>query len=327
MFWMLLLSCAMVAQSVGEAPDPGDKAAIEVEVPPGTSPRGLGPILADAGAVDDADQFTLYIRLTGEGGCLKAGRHRVSRSMDAQEMLKSLCGTPLADDMPFTVIEGWRIREIDAALAKKGWALPGEYTRLAAQPKLFKVPFEHPSISLEGYLYPETYAIDPEKFTVKNFIQRQLNTFTEKFWKAQTNEGQALGGRTLHQIVTMASMVVREEPTEKQRPMVAGILWKRLDHPAWTLGVDATSRYTLPKWNDRKAFLKKLRDPNEPYNTRKRPGLPPTPIGNPDLSSLMAALHPVQSQYWFYLHDSQKILRPSLNLAGHEAKRRKYNVY
>jgi UPF0755 protein len=327
MLWaFLLLSCAMVADSVGEAPDPSDTRPIELEVPRGTSPRGLGPILERAGAIDDGSDFTLYVRLTGKGGCLKAGRHRVQRSMSAEEVLEILCGNPLAQDVPFTVIEGWRIREVDAALAAKGWALPGEYTRLAAQPKLFSAPFPLPSTSLEGYLFPETYAVDPDRFTARAFIQRQLDTFSRTFWKPETNSGKDMGKRTLHQVVTMASMVVREEPTPKQRAMVAGILWKRLDF-SWNLGVDATSRYTLAKWNDRQAFLKKLRDPSEPYNTRKRAGLPPTPIGNPDLSSLNAALRPVKSDFWYYLHDHDRVIRPSRSVREHEAKRRKYNVY
>jgi UPF0755 protein len=124
----------------------------------------------------------------------------------------------------------------------------------------------------------------------------------------------------------MASMLEREEPTPSQRSLVAGILWKRLDH-GWKLGVDATSRYTLEEWNDRGAFLRQLRDANDPYNTRLREGLPPTAIGNPGLVSLEAALAPIESEYWYYLHDADKILRPGRNAAEHEALRRRYNVY
>ena len=91
--------------------------------------------------------------------------------------------------------------------------------------------------------------------------------------------------------------------------------------------MDATSRYTLPKWNDRRAFLKKLRDPKDPYNTRLRPGLPPTAIGNADISSLEAAAAPTPSPYWYYLHDKTGQLHPSRSVKEHEAYRRKYNVY
>jgi UPF0755 protein len=124
----------------------------------------------------------------------------------------------------------------------------------------------------------------------------------------------------------MASLLEREEPSLSNRPLVAGILWKRLDHN-WNLGVDATSRYTLDVWNDRRAFLKQLRDPGDVYNTRLRPGMPPTAIGNPNLSSLKAALSPKSSKFWYYLHDKNGTIHPSRSAAEHEMNRQKHNVY
>ena len=124
----------------------------------------------------------------------------------------------------------------------------------------------------------------------------------------------------------MASLLEREEPLPAQRPLVAGILWKRIDAGV-PLGVDATSRYELREWNDRKAFLQRLRDPADPWNTRMKKGLPPGAIGSPTVDSLLAALRPQKSEFWYYLHDAQRILRPSRNGAEHEELRRKYNVY
>jgi UPF0755 protein len=323
LLFALLISCGFVAQQMGTPADLAATTPIEFTVPAGSTARRLGPLLATAGVVNDADSFKLYVRLTGEGSCLKAGRHKLSRSMSAGEIITTLCGAPLGDDEPFTVIEGWRIREIDAALAAKGWAQPGAYKKLAGDPSRFNAPFALPKNSLEGYLFPDTYMIDTDKFTVAGFIQRQLDTFAERFWRSHQDK---LGKRSLAHVVIMASMIVREEPKPKNRRMVSGILWKRIDHK-WNLGVDATSRYTLTKWNDRRAFLKKLRDPKDPYNTRLRQGLPPTPIGNPDVSSLAAAADPEASEFWYYLHDHKQVLRPSKSAQGHEAKRRKYNVY
>ena len=124
----------------------------------------------------------------------------------------------------------------------------------------------------------------------------------------------------------MMNQEEREEPTDANRPLVAGILWKRLDAD-WNLGVDATSRYSLENWNDRRAFLARLRDPEDPYNTRLRPGLPPTPIGSPGISALEAALTPEASEYWYYLHDAQQNLHPTRNGQEHEQMRRRYDVY
>ena len=163
--------------------------------------------------------------------------------------------------------------------------------------------------------------VDPMKFSVEVFIQRQLDTFTERLGPSPN-----LGARTLYEVVIMASMLEREEPTPANRPLVAGILWKRIDSQ-WNLGVDATSRYTLAEWNDRDAFLKRLRDPDDPYNTRLRPGLPPTPIGNPNADSLQAAMNPVVSEYWYYLHDKDGVLHPSRNAAEHQSYRQKYGIW
>ena len=265
------------------------------------------------------------MRITKEGGCLKAGRFRLRRSMSAGEILETVCGAPLANDEPFTVVEGWRIREIDAALTEKGWIEAGEYAALAGQPDRFEAPFPLPDDNLEGYLYPETYMVTVDRFTAEGFIQRQLSTLAERFYtpnKANIETSQ----RSWDDLLIMASMIEREEPTPANRALVAGILWKRLDND-WMLGVDATSRYTLAEWNDRKAFLGKLRDPADPYNTRLRGGLPPTPIGNPGQAALEASLKPESSPYWYYLHDANQTLHPSRNQAEHEAYRRKYNVY
>jgi UPF0755 protein len=160
---------------------------------------------------------------------------------------------------------------------------------------------------------------------VDAFIQRQLETFGARFYELHKEEiGKS--GRSLHDIVVMAAMLEREEPVPAQRPLVAGILWKRIDK-GFPLGVDATSRYELAEWNDRKEFLKKLRDAADRWNTRTRPGLPPGPIGAPTVDSLVAAMRPVKSEFWYYLHDADKNLHPSRNAQEHEALRVKYNVY
>jgi len=320
-----LPACTFVAEQLGAPSDPSDTTAIIFEVPRGTTPGRLGPLLDEAGIIDDAGAFGNYVRITDEGGCLKAGRFELNRSMSAGEILETLCGVPLANDEPFTVVEGWRIREIDDALTEKGWIQAGEYATLAGDPSQFTAAYPLPDDSLEGYLYPETYMVSPDRFTAEAFIQRQLDTLDEVFY---TPNKAAIGAspRKLDELVIMASMLEREEPTPKNRPLVSGILWKRIDSQ-WNLGVDATSRYTLDQWNDRKAFLKKLRDPTDPYNTRLRAGLPPTAIGNPGKVALQAALEPVDSEYWYYLHDSAQVIHPSRNAAEHEAYRRKYNVY
>ncbi len=301
--------------------NPGDTTEFIYEVPKGSTANGLGPNLVATGLAPSEFQWKLFLRQT-DARCLKAGRFAVKRSMSMTELLATLCGTPLANDVPFTVLEGWRIRDIDEALASEGLITAGQYAELATS-KAVSTPFPISSDTLEGYLWPETYLVNPDRFDSKTFIERQLQAFENQFRQPFAEK---LGARSLNDVVIMASMLEREEPTPTNRPLVAGILWKRLDK-GWQLGVDATSRYTLDSWNDRKAFLKKLRDPNDPYNTRIHKGLPKTAIGNPSLSALEAAVAPTSSEFWFYLHDKDKVLHPSRNAAEHEAYRKQYNVY
>lgn len=317
---MLVLTLSFGCYDPDAAKDPTDTEPFVFEVPKGASAGALGDELRAVGLIEAEWTWKLFLRQE-DARCLKAGRFQLRRSMSMRQVLETLCGPPMPEDVPFTVVEGWRIRDTDAALAAQGWIEPGAYRTLAER-KGVDLPFAVTAPTLEGYLYPETYLVVPARFDPADLIARQLKTFQDRFLSSNPN----LGERTLHEVVVMASMLEREEPKPTQRPLVAGILWKRIDN-GWALGVDATSRYTLADWNDRKAFLKQLRDPGDPYNTRLRKGLPPTPIGSPAIASLQAALTPVASEFWYYLHDSAQNLHPARNASEHEANRAKYDVY
>lgn len=329
-----LLAVSLTACDLTSAPNPADTTEQLFEVPAGATARTLGPALEKAGLIESGWRWDLYLR-TGTSGaqaggaCVKAGRHRVNPSMDAPALLTALCGVPVPKDEPFTLVEGWRVREIDAALAAKGWVPAGAFTTaVTTELSSYHADYPLPADTLEGYLYPETYRVEPESFAKPDglhaFVQRLLDTFGERFGDAAAKAPPST--RSFHDLVVMASMIEREEPNPSNRPVIAGILWKRID-AGWNLGVDATSRYTLADWNDREAFLGKLRDPADPWNTRLRAGLPPTPIGNPGEVALHAAMNPKASEYWYYLHDGSQTLHGGRNVAEHEANRRKYNVY
>lgn len=310
-----------------DAPAPGgDDSEFEFVVDPGSTMNGLGPRLVELGLAPSEFQWKWYLRGV-DASCLKAGRFSLRKNMSMAEVRETVCGAPLPDDEPFTVVEGWRIRDIDAALVDKGWIEPGEFVAVATGMAV-SAPFEMPAAATtyEGYLYPDTYMVPPPpRFSAELLVERQLAGFQDRFLTPQA-EAIAASERSLHELVTMASMLEREEPTDAKRPLVAGILWKRIDND-WQLGVDATSRYTLENWNDRRAFLQQLRDPEDPYNSRVKKGLPPTPIGNPSITALTAALGPESSEFWYYLHDATGTLHPARNAGEHEANRRTYNVY
>ncbi|MCC7383539.1 MAG: endolytic transglycosylase MltG [Deltaproteobacteria bacterium] len=311
-------------KEVSSASDPGSTELIELAVPKGATLQKIGGLLKEQGLIRSPLVFRIYVKLN-PGHDPKAGRHHVTRAMALPALLAALDAPPLPEDVPLTIVEGWRLSDIDEALAAQGVITAGQYLAAAKNPARFQAPFTLSSSDLEGYVYPETYAVPKGPLDVDRLIQRQLEAFSERFAKPYADEI-AKSGRTLHELVVMASLLEREEPKPEIRPKVAGVLYKRLEKKT-PLGVDATSRFTLADWNDRVAFLKKLRDPDDPYNTRLRVGLPPGPIGAPSLPSLVAALRPEPSPYFYYLHDSEKNIHFAADAAGHEANRKKYNVY
>lgn len=315
-FYLRLLTAA-------EAPGPG-AGEVELEVPKGANARTVGALLEREGLVPDGTVWRFVVWKRG-GLSLKAGKFKLDKALSPLELAAALEKPPLAEDEPFVVVEGWRIRDVDDALVAAGRADEGCYRKAAASKNGYTAAFSLPDGTLEGYLYPETYLLPKGRIDCRMLVQKQLDLFGQRVF---TPNQAAIAGskRSLHELVTMASMLEREEPLPTNRPLVAGILWKRIDQ-GWPLGVDATSRYELKEWNDRKAFLVKLRDQSDPYNSRYRKGLPPTPIGAPTSVSFQAALEPTPTEFLYYLHDKDRQLHPAKDAEEHERNRKKYDIY
>ncbi|MEN0066063.1 MAG: endolytic transglycosylase MltG [Myxococcota bacterium] len=313
-FWTLACMCGGFGSegTDSEGPEP-----FIFEVPQGSSANALAPAVVEAGFFNAEWEWKIFVRFQ-DASCIKAGRFEVSHAMSPIEFLETLCGTPLSDDVPFTVVEGWRIVDTDRALAAKGWIEPGDYLTIATG-KTVDAPFDVPSTTFEGYLWPETYRVNADRFDAERFVERQLAMFKQNF----LDDHPELRGERLQEVVVMASMIEQEERNFDNRPFISGILWNRIKKPM-PLGVDATSRYTLEKWNDN--VLPKIRDRSDPYNTRYRNGLPPTAIGAPGSHALQAALNPKPNPYYFYLHDRDCVLRVAKTNAGHRKNKKTYGI-
>jgi UPF0755 protein len=139
---------------------------------------------------------------------------------------------------------------------------------------------------------------------------------------------------SLNDHVTMASIIERETNTDEERPIVAGILWKRLETVGWLIQADATVQYDIGNDNCRGKTLtcedwwpiltKEDIETPSPYNSYIVNSLPPTPIANPGLSSLKASMFPKSSDYWFYIHDSEGNIHFADDLQGHNRNVRIY---
>ena len=170
----------------------------------------------------------------------------------------------------------------------------------------------------EGYLFPNTYYFQPTWS-----IERIIETLTKQFRTLTKSLTPLLdrSGRTLEQVVIMASLLEREARTTESRRMIAGILWKRLD-AGMPLQVDAVFPYII----GRNTFQLSLKDlaTSSPYNTYRYRGLPIGPIANPGLEALTATLTPIESDYWFYLSDRFGTFHYAVDFAEHKRNKAKY---
>jgi uncharacterized YceG family protein len=197
-----------------------------------------------------------------------------------------------------TIPEGRSRREI-VAIAKAA-GLHGSYLeaskrfRGALNPYRFDAP--PGTRSLEGFLFPATYELKV-RAPARDLVERQLAAFRENFARVDLSRARRKN-LTAYDVLIIASMVEREAKLARERPLIAAVIYNRLQDGI-PLGIDATTRYALNKPSG--ALKQSELELDSPYNTRKRAGLPPTPIGNPGLSSIRAAAAPANVKYRYFV--------------------------
>lgn len=307
--------------------DAGDDVRRIIDVPSGATLAQIASLLAEKDVIRSPLAFRAYARLHGLQGGVKAGSFVLRRSMDAAEVARILTQGH-GEEASLTIPEGFTVREIDALLAEKGISAKGEVLDCAQHCDFSSFAFLPGGVKnlaprggkVEGYLFPDTYFIVKEEFVPKFFLERLLTTFRKRVADGLSKDV-ASSGHSLHEILTMASLVEEESRNADERPVVAGILWKRL-RSGMSLGVDAAVRYAAEKPTG--ALTKEDLDSDSPYNLRRVRGLPPGPIANPSLSSIQAALHPQETPYLYYLHDRNGQIHYAVTNDEHNANRARY---
>lgn len=293
--------------------NPGDKTTKIFVVPKGQGISQISQKLKREGLIKSSLAFQILVVKAGLLGKIQAGDFRLSPSMDLTQIMTLLQHGSL--DIWVTLPEGWRNEEIAEALQEKLGIPTGEFLRLAR----------------EGYLFPDTYLF-PKEATAAAVVNIMRANFEQRFDSSLRQEAQKKGFST-EQVVILASMVEREAKDENDRPLVAGILRKRLNEEM-PLQVDATVQYVIanlrcqnPKvkcgWWPKKLTKEDLKI-NSPYNTYLNPGLPPTPIANPGLAAIKAVIYPQDSDFWYYLSDRQGQMHYAKTLAEHNKNIEKY---
>lgn len=170
-------------------------------------------------------------------------------------------------------------------------------TYLAATAPRRIAGFGPKKLSLEGFLFPSTYFFD-RKTTSRALVREQLAAFQANFRNVDLAYAKSKN-LTAYDVLKIASMVEGEAAVPSERPLIAAVIYNRL-HAHIPLGIDATIRYGLHVPGT-KPLLQSELDSDNPYNTRKFPGLPPTPILNPGLASIEAAAHPAHVDYLYFV--------------------------
>jgi UPF0755 protein len=276
--------------------------------------NSIGAGLKSAGLIHSPLAFKFIVTQKNLAKKIQAGTFRLSPSMSALEIAQNLTHGTL--DVWVTIIEGWRREEIAAAVKKAFDAAGANFN----EEQFLKVTKDQ-----EGYLYPDTYLfpITANETAIASLLK---NTFDKKVTQDLETDI-AASGKSLNDIVTMASLVEREARSETARKMVAGILWKRLE-AGWPLQVDATLQYAKGYdkkdqtwWTPPTALDKKV---NSPFNTYTNSGLPPGPIASPSLSAIEASLNPTPSAYWFYLTGTDNQMHYAKTVEEHNQNIQRY---
>ena len=271
-------------------------ADVAVTIPMGSSTKRIAAILDDKGVVSSARLFSLYVRFTG-GGPFQAGDYTFKRNSPYSEVVDALDKGPEVQVVRLTVPEGLLLTQI----ADRVGTLPGRsrdtFLQLARSGQVRSRYQPADSTNLEGFLWPETYEFDPEDDEL-TILRRMVEGFDAVAGSLGLDQSQAKVGLTPYQTIIVASMIEEEAKIPDERGKVATVIYNRIKRGE-TLGIDATLRYGLNRPTEplRQSDLAS----DNPYNTRKFKGLPPTPIASPGRSSLEAALNPTPGPWLFYV--------------------------
>lgn len=228
--------------------------------------------------------------------------------------------------------EGWTSQDIESYLKEKKISSPEKFHTLSSQEGIahfggeFSFLREIPrDAGLEGFLFPDTY-VSRETASAEGVIHSFLKNFDEKL-TPELRASIAQQGKTMYQIITMASLIEKEVVSDDDRAVVSGILWKRISFGI-PLQVDATIHFVkeqngMVSGTDGKISLIDTKI-DSLYNTYKYIGLPKGPIGNPGISAIKAAIHPRVSPYVYYLSAPSGKTIFSVTLDEHNAAKAKY---
>ncbi|WP_342552461.1 endolytic transglycosylase MltG [Paenibacillus sp. FSL R7-0652] len=277
------------------------------EIKSGSGISKIADQLQQEGIIRNSLVFKGYLKWNKLGSNFMAGKYAMNPGVTYDEIIHKLSsGDVVPEEMvKFTIPEGYTVLQMADKLSADGIVDKKEFLKLANDPSAFDVDViknipvdEELRYVLEGYLFPETYELKKGS-TTHEVMQRMLEEFQTKVNSIPDLQAKLEQRKlSLHELLTIASLVEREVVVDKERALVAGVIYNRIKEDM-KLEIDATVQYLLDKPKARLLF-KDLKV-QSPYNTYLNKGLPPGPIASPSLASIEAALNPEASEYLFYV--------------------------
>lgn len=277
-----------------------------VTIEEGMGLRAAATLFKEQGVVRSGEVFLVFALVVGGERSLIAGDYYFPGPQNAFTIANRVTvGDYELDPVKITLPEGVTVREMALIFSEKLAYFDAQSFVALADGK-------------EGYLFPDTYYFLPTASS-EQIVRALENNFYRRM--EPLNEKLEASGHSLHEVVTMASLLEEEANTLEVRKMISGILWRRIDI-GMKLQVDAVFPYIIGK-NTFEVTMDDLAF-DSPYNTYKYKGLPLGPISNPGLSALTAAIEPTRSTYLFYLADMRGVTHYSRTYAEHLRKQKQY---
>jgi len=302
---------------------PGSNVAefVNFAVRKGEGMKEIGAHLSQESLIKSISVFKIYSIMSGQATLFKPGVYELSRDLTLPEIVNVLTQGN-HEDVKVVIPEGLTVKDIEAILKEKGVLADNQgFDQAILEDWSVDYPFLRNQVSLEGFLFPDTYRFQAGS-SLSDILVKFFDNFEAKAWSLVN------GDKKWRDQLILASLLEKEVVDFNDRRLVAGILLKRMRND-WPLQVDATIAYAkcrgqflgCPDLLVRKSDLNIA----SPYNTYERLGLPPTPIGNPGQAAIKAALSPQNSGYWFYLSSAKtRETIFSKTLDEHNINRAKY---
>jgi UPF0755 protein len=272
---------------------------VEVTIESGSTGAQIAEELEAAGVISNPYTFRVYIALTQTESRLQPGDYKFRTDLTYSEIVKELTKPRKKRYVRVVIPEGFTARQIADRLSDK-IDRPvidfNEYIRGQGVDSVRPEVLPSEINLLEGYLFPKTYSFEPLEHP-QNVVRKMVDQFELETKDIDWSFAQEKG-LTIHEIITIASLVETEAKVAEERPLVSAVIHNRLNI-GMPLQIDATVQYALPE--RKKALTYEDLKIASPYNTYQRTGLPPGPIASPGIESIKAALAPAPVDYLYYV--------------------------